>query len=52
MYEQYDGYIDVVASNYEQAEEAAFVKLRRTYPNRNGGMWIVEKIEKRNQIAI
>jgi hypothetical protein len=51
MYEQYGGYVDVVAPNAKQAEEAAFAKLRRTYPNRSRGMWVVKKIERRNCLA-
>lgn len=51
MYEQYDGYVDVVAPNAEQAQNAAFNKLKRTYPDRNRGMWTVYKIERRNCLA-
>lgn len=51
MYEQYDGHVDVVASNDGAAEDAAFNKLRRTYPNRGRDMWIIERIERRGRIA-
>lgn len=51
MYEQYGGYVDVIASGDVAAEDAAFNKLRRTYPNRSRDMWIVEKIERKGRIA-
>jgi len=51
MYEQYSGYIDVIASSDSTAEDAAFNKLSRTYPNRSRDMWIVEKIERKGHIA-
>lgn len=46
FYAQYDGYVDVYADDIEQAEERAFLKLKRgAFPDRSRDMWNVEKIE-------
>jgi hypothetical protein len=45
--EQYHGFIDVLATNEDEAIEAAFRKLRiGAFPNRTRSMWVVEKIER------
>lgn len=42
----YDGHVDVVADNEEDAEQRAKDKLRRTaFPDRWSSSWIVDKVE-------
>ena len=46
-YEQYDGYVEVVAEDDEDAVERAFAKLKRTsFPDRNRSMWKVDRVER------
>jgi hypothetical protein len=46
FYEQYDGSIDVLAIDSEQAIEKAFRQLKRTtFSDRTNSMWSVEKVE-------
>ena len=45
-YTQYNGKVDVYADNEQEAIDNAHIKLRRdSFPERNRGMWRVEKIE-------
>jgi len=44
-FEQYDGYVDVFASNRRSAEKSAFEKLRISHPNKGRDMWKIEKVE-------
>ena len=47
MYAQYDGFVEVVAEDSDDAVEKAFAKLKReTFPDRNRGMWYVDMIER------
>lgn len=44
----YDGHVDVDAEDAEQAEDAAFAKLRRTaFPDRSRADWRITKVEVR-----
>lgn len=46
MYAQYDGYVDVVAEDRDQAQEKAIDKLRRTsFPDYSRSMWKIERVE-------
>ena len=46
FYAQYNGKVDVVADDPEQAEDRAFRELKRgAFPDRGRSMWQVEKIE-------
>jgi hypothetical protein len=49
-YEQYQGYIEVEAEDFEKAVPAAFAKLHdgalASFPDRNPAMWIVEKVQR------
>ena len=46
MYEQYNGKVEVWAKNEKEAIENAHAKLRRgAFPDRNSGMWNIDKIE-------
>jgi hypothetical protein len=46
FYEQYDGYLDVVADTYDEAIDLAFKKLKRgAFSDRSRSMWKVEKVE-------
>jgi hypothetical protein len=48
FYEQYDGYVDVVAEDTEDAKRVALRKLKQTsFPDRNASMWRVERVEMR-----
>ena len=50
FYEQYNGHVDVTASNDTEAVDHAFNKLKRdSFPDRNRSMWIVEKVEKHEE---
>lgn len=44
-FEQYDGYVDVLAYNRRDAEAKAFAKLRIAHPNKGRDMWKIEKVE-------
>lgn len=45
--EQYDGYVEVHANDGDDAIDRAFQKLKReSFPDRNRGMWNVEKVEQ------
>ena len=47
FYAQYDGKVDVFASDRDEVIDKAFDKLKRTsFPDRNRSMWKVEKIEE------
>jgi hypothetical protein len=47
FYEQYDGKVDVWAWNETDAEEKAFMELKRgAFPDRSRSMWRVEKVER------
>jgi hypothetical protein len=46
FYEQYAGYVDVVACDEDEACAKAIRQLRRTsFPERSAAMWRVEKVE-------
>ena len=49
MYEQYSGHVDVVAGNELEAEDKAFKRLRKSFPDRNRSMWMIIKIEVRGE---
>lgn len=45
--EYYDGYVDVVADDEEQAVDRAMDKLSRTsFPDRNRSCWRVDRVER------
>jgi hypothetical protein len=45
-YEQYDGYVDVVVEDPDEAFAAAVRQLRRTsFPERSSGFWKLERLE-------
>ena len=47
FYEQYDGFVEVNASDDRQAIDRAFQKLRsRAFPDRDRSFWRVEKVER------
>jgi hypothetical protein len=46
MYEQYSGYVSVVAEDEKSAEDLAYIKLKRNFPERNRGMWVIERIQR------
>ena len=46
MYAQYSGYIDVSVNGDNDPVDAAFTKLRKTYPNITRDMWNIDKIER------
>jgi len=47
MYGQYNGYVDVVASDEDHAVERAMRELQRTtFKDRGPSMWRVEKVER------
>ncbi len=44
---QYDGNVNVVASDADEAIDRAFAELKRTaFPDRSRAMWKVEKVER------
>lgn len=50
FYAQYDGKVEVFATDDEDAVERAFQKLKRgAFPDRDRSMWKVEKVERRFQ---
>lgn len=45
--QSYDGYVDCLAKNEEEAPREAVKKLRRTsFPDRGFNDWIIEGVEK------
>jgi len=48
MCEYYAGHIDVIADTVGGAINAAFYKLRATFPDRDRSMWKVRKVEVDN----
>ena len=47
FYEQYNGHVDVVANNDNDAISRAFFKLKTgAFPDRDSSMWRVEKVER------
>ena len=46
MYEQYNPTLTVKAVNDSDAEEAAYAKLKRSFPDRNRGMWKVLSVKR------
>lgn len=45
FYTYYEGYIEVNADNDDEAVNRAFMKLKKTFPDRTRDMWVIEKIE-------
>ena len=47
FYAQYDGKVDVLAEDEDQAKERALMELKRgAFPDRGRSMWRVERVEK------